>query len=107
MIKSSKKNNIAKIFRKYNVDFVENEAGIILITDEYLNLIPSEKIIKMLGLKKDTGHLCLINKLNEIEKEWLHIFFKSYLYYDVYDKSGVVDMSNFYILIYEILDGLK
>lgn len=107
MIKSPKKNNIAKILRKCNVDFVENEAGIIIITDENLNSIPSEKIIKMLGLKKDTGHLALINKLNEIEKSWLHIFFKYYIHHEVYDNNGAIIKSNFYILIYEILDGLE
>lgn len=107
MIKPPKKNNIAKILRKYNVDFSEDKVGITIITDENLNSIPSKKIIKMLGLKKDTGHLCLINKLNEIEKSWLHIFIKGYIYYDVYDNNGEIVKSNFYILIYEILDGLQ
>lgn len=107
MIKPNKKNNIVRTLQKHNVDFVEIESRIKIISDENLYSIPNEKIIKMLGLKKDIGHLCLINKLNEMQKSWLHIFFKYYTHHEVYDNNGEIIKSNFYILIYEILDGLE
>jgi hypothetical protein len=107
MIKLQKKNSIAKVLRKYNVDFVEVDGRISITSDMNLNSIPSEKIIKMLGLKKDKGHLHLLNKLNGIEKSWLYIFLKYYTYHEVYDNNGEIIKSNFYIFIYEILDGLE
>jgi hypothetical protein len=101
------KNKIKKIFKKHNIDFTE-EMGIVEIKDNQdLGLLPNKKVIKILGLKNDKGHLCLISKLNEIEKLWLNIFFKYYKYYEVYNDNGEIIKSNFYILIYEILDGLE
>jgi uncharacterized Fe-S cluster-containing MiaB family protein len=48
MISPNKKNNIVRILQKHNVDFVEIESRIEIISDENLYSIPNEKIIKML-----------------------------------------------------------
>lgn len=107
MIKFYKKNKIPKILRKYNIDFIKTEAKLELKSDQDFTSIPSKKIVKMLGLKKDKGHVVFIEKLNQIENTWLLIFLKYESYYDVYNTDGQIIKEGFYSLINEILDGLQ
>lgn len=100
------RNIIIGILDKYQIGFTEN-AEIEITPDQDLKLIPSEEIIKILGLKQDNGHQIFIEKLHEIENEWLLIFLKYEKHYDVYDTVGEIIIDNFFNLIEEILDGLK
>jgi hypothetical protein len=107
MIKFYKKNKIPEILRKYNIDFIKTEAKLELKSDQDFTSIPSNKIVKMLGLKQDKGHVIFIERLNQIEKNWLFIYFKYENYYDVYNTDGQIIKEGFYSLINEILDGLQ
>ncbi|MFG4004610.1 hypothetical protein [Flavobacterium aquidurense] len=102
----STKNEIVELLEQYQIEFQIN--GIIeLSQSQNLSLIPSKKIIKILGLKHDEGHKVFIDKLNQIESDWLLIFLKYESYYEVYNAESEIIKKNFYLLIYEILDGLK
>lgn len=96
---------IAEILDHYHIRFnLEDKSE--LEPDQNLSIIPSTKIVNMLGLKNDKGHQVFIEKLNQIESNWLAIFLKYESYYDVYNNNGEVIKHNFYLLIHEILDGL-
>lgn len=100
------KNNIPRILKQFNIEFIAERGSFEIEDNQPLKSLPSKKIIKMLGVKQDEGHLCLIMKLNEIEPSWLYVFFKYWRNFEVYDDNGDINKSNFYSLIYEILDGL-
>jgi hypothetical protein len=99
-------NEVATILINYNIDFIEDNGSFEIENNQDLSLLPNKKIIKMLGLKKNDGHLCLVMKLNEIEPSWLYVFFKYCRHFEVYDDNGKIIKSHFYSLINEILDGL-
>lgn len=102
----SQQNEIIEILQQYQIKYQTN--GILELTqDQNLSVIPSTKITEMLGLIQDEGHRAFIDILNQIEKEWLLIFFKYESYYEVYDNEEAIIKHNYYILIHEILDGLR
>nr|WP_315232345.1 hypothetical protein [uncultured Flavobacterium sp.] len=99
-------NEVATILTDYKIDFIEGKGSFEIEDNQDLSLLPYKKVIKMLGLKKNEGHLCLVMKLNEIEPSWLYVFFKYWRYFEVYDDDGKIIKSHFYSLINDILDGL-
>lgn len=102
----SQQNEIIETLKHYQIEYQTN--GIIeLSQDQNLSVIPSKKITEILGLKQDEGHQVFIDKLNQIESDWLLIFLKYESYYEVYNTEGEIIKENFYKLIYEILDGLR
>ncbi|WP_432220935.1 hypothetical protein ACRASX_08825 [Flavobacterium sp. TMP13] len=102
-----KKNIIAIKLEEYRIEFNESSGSYKISSDFDFRTLSCKKIIKMLGLKNDKGHLVLIEKLNTIQPIWLNIFLKTCGHYDVYNDDKVIDMSNFYLLLDDILDGLE
>lgn len=97
---------ITGILEQYQIKFI-NDNILQIESDQNLSIIPSEEIIKILGLKQDNGHQIFIEKLSEIENEWLNIFLKYEKYYDVYNNTGEINLDSFFNLLHEIIDGLK
>lgn len=99
-------NKIAEILNAYQIRF-NQEGKLNVDLDQDLSVVPKEKIVNMLGLKNDEGHHIFIEKLHQIESNWLLIFLKYESYYDVYNGKGEIIKENLYSLINEILDGLQ
>ncbi|MBB4804381.1 hypothetical protein HNP37_004468 [Flavobacterium nitrogenifigens] len=97
---------ITGILQQYQIKFI-NDNILQIESDQNLSIIPSEEIIKILGLRQDNGHQIFIEKLSEIENEWLNIFLKYEKYYDVYNNIGEINLDSFFNLLHEIIDGLK
>lgn len=102
---STNQTKIAEILDHYQIKFIQ-EDKLELEPDQDLSIIPNETIVNILGIKNDEGHQIFVEKLHQIEINWLTIFLKYESHYDVYNIEGEVIIHNFYLLIYEILDGL-
>jgi hypothetical protein len=100
-------NKISEILQQHQIKFIKTNNKLELQPDQDLTAIPSKKIVKMLGLKQDKGHIIFIEKLNQIENNWLQIFIRYESYYGVYNAETEIINENFYALINEILDGLQ
>lgn len=109
------KKNIRKLLKKNNIDFYceQNDIPFLAINktgdienNRDLDFLPYEVVLKLLGLKRDKGHLYLIMKLNDFDKSWLNTFLKYQRYYEVHDNDGKINRRNVYLLILDIFDGL-
>ena len=99
------KHKVIETLLKYNIKF-EQYQDRFEIESQDLTIIPSKKIVKMLGLKNNKGNETLIDSLNKIRPEWLLTFYSYHYHYFVYNEEGNVNITNLHEFLLVIRENM-